>query len=87
MINYDDAYANAAYIPNAEGFVETWAQGAEAFRARALAQGRAELDIPYGSSARQKSWELMKTQHLLKSAQHIGNSWVKCTLTKTEQIT
>ena len=54
MINYDDAYANAAYIPNAEGFVETWAQGAEAFRARALAQGRAELDIPYGSSARQK---------------------------------
>lgn len=54
MINYDDAYANAAYIPNAEGFVETWAQEAEAFRARALAQGRAEMDIPYGSSARQK---------------------------------
>ena len=54
MINYDDAYANAAYIPNAEGFVETWAQEAEAFRARALAQGRAEIDIPYGSSARQK---------------------------------
>ncbi|XXK32852.1 alpha/beta hydrolase [Rhodobacteraceae bacterium nBUS_24] len=53
-MNYDDAYANAAYIPNAEGFVETWAQEAEAFRARALAQGRAEMDIPYGSSARQK---------------------------------
>ena len=24
MIDYDDAYANAAYIPNAEGFVEKW---------------------------------------------------------------
>jgi len=54
MIDYDDAYANAAYIPNAEGFVETWAQEAEAFRAQALAQGCAEIDIPYGSSARQK---------------------------------
>ena len=54
MIDYDDAYANAAYIPNAEGFVETWTQEAEAFRAQALAQGCAEIDIPYGSSARQK---------------------------------
>ena len=54
MIDYDDAYANAAYIPNAEGFVETWTQEAEAFRAQALAQGRAEMDIPYGSSTRQK---------------------------------
>ena len=54
MIDYDDAYANAAYIPNAEGFVETWTQEAEAFRAQALAQGCAELNIPYGSSTRQK---------------------------------
>ena len=54
MIDYDDAYTNAAYIPNAEGFVETWTQEAEAFRAQALAQGRAEMDIPYGSSTRQK---------------------------------
>ena len=52
MIDYDDAYANAAYIPNAEGFIETWTHEAEAFRAQALAQGRAEIDIPYGSSAR-----------------------------------
>ena len=54
MLDYDDAYANAAYIPNAEGFVEKWAQEAEVFRAQALAQGCAEIDIPYGSSARQK---------------------------------
>lgn len=54
MIDYDDAYANAAYIPNAEGFIETWTHEAEAFRAQALAQGRAEIDFPYGSSARQK---------------------------------
>ena len=54
MIDYDDAYANAAYIPNAEGFIETWTHEAEAFRAQALAQGRAEIDFLYGSSARQK---------------------------------
>ena len=54
MIDYDDAYANAAYIPNAEGFVETWSQEAEAFRAQGLAQGRAGMNIPYGSSTRQK---------------------------------
>ena len=24
MIDYDDAYANAAHIPNAKGFVEKW---------------------------------------------------------------
>ena len=54
MIDYDDAYANAAHIPNSEGFVETWAQEAEVFRAQALALGCAEIDITYGSSVRQK---------------------------------
>ena len=54
MIDYDDAYANAAYIPNAEDFVEKWAQEAESFRVQAMAQGLFEIDIPYGLSARQK---------------------------------
>ena len=46
MIDYDDAYANAAHIPNAEGFVEKWVQEAEAFRAQVLAQGcRAHMQL------------------------------------------
>jgi acetyl esterase/lipase len=47
-VELDDAFANAAYIPNGETFVEKWAALSADFRETALC----ELDIPYGEGAR-----------------------------------
>ena len=52
-IDYDDAYANAAYIPNADDFITRWQTDASAFRSDMLEQQRAELDTAYGQSKRQ----------------------------------
>lgn len=52
-IDYDDAYANAAYIPNADLFISEWSEHAAAFRDAMSAQGRAELNVAYGDSPRQ----------------------------------
>ena len=49
-MDFDDAYANAAYIPGGDGYPDKWARLAAAFRAQALC----ELDLPYGESARQR---------------------------------
>lgn len=35
-IDYDDAYANAAYIPNADDFITRWQSEASAFRSDML---------------------------------------------------
>ena len=53
ILDYDDAYANAAYIPNADDFITRWQSEASAFRSDMLEQGRAELEIAYGQSKRQ----------------------------------
>ncbi|WP_320176678.1 alpha/beta hydrolase [Roseovarius pacificus] len=50
----DDAYANAAHIPGAEGYPPRWAQQATTFREALSSAGRARLAIPYGDSPRQK---------------------------------
>lgn len=47
----DDAYANAAYIPDADAYPPRWQREAKAFR-EALG-ARAELDVAYGSTDRQ----------------------------------
>lgn len=47
MRDWDDAYANGAHIPGAEGFVPRWQAEAAAFRQAA----GGELDIPYGAGA------------------------------------
>ncbi|MCB4454959.1 alpha/beta hydrolase [Leisingera sp. McT4-56] len=47
----DDAYANGAYIENADKYPPRWAASAEDFR-NSLHE-RARLDIPYGEGARQ----------------------------------
>jgi acetyl esterase/lipase len=49
MAELDDAYANAAYIPDADAIVAGWAKEAAAFRAQVPGQ----IDCAYGSSARQ----------------------------------
>ncbi len=48
----DTAYANAPFIPGAEGYPAAWAAQAAAFRAGLGAQAR--LDLPYGPGARQR---------------------------------
>ncbi|MBR9842042.1 MAG: alpha/beta hydrolase [Rhodobacteraceae bacterium] len=48
-MNLDDAYANAAYIPDAARFPEIWQAEAEAFRQKALSAG----GVSYGAGERQ----------------------------------
>jgi acetyl esterase/lipase len=50
ITDWDDAYANRAHIPGADGIIATWAPAAEDYRARL--GPRARLDIPYGPSPR-----------------------------------
>lgn len=49
-MDWDDAYANAAYIPHADKIADRWAQQAAAFRASASGQ----LDVAYGPGARRR---------------------------------
>lgn len=53
-MDWDDAYANAPYIPGAAAYPDRWAREAAAFRAQLEAEGRAALGQPYGSSERQQ---------------------------------
>jgi len=50
-IDWDDAYQNMAYVPDGALYPDRWAKAASAYRA---AGGAMELDVPYGSEARQK---------------------------------
>ncbi len=52
--DWDDAYANGAYIEGADEYPARWAGLAQAYRDRLLGEGRAQLDIEYGSTAREK---------------------------------
>ena len=53
MRNWDDEYANGPYIPDSDEFETHWTETAREFRICLLAEGRAELDVPYGVSSRQ----------------------------------
>ena len=53
-MDFDDAYANAAYIPGAAVYPERWRQNAAEFRDGLLSAGQAELDITYGQSTRSR---------------------------------
>ena len=50
MRDWDDEFANGAYIPGSEGLPALWAANAAAYR-RAV---RIDEDIPYGPSARER---------------------------------
>lgn len=50
VMDLDDAYANAAYIPDADGFIAMWEKAAATFRA----SGLCEIDLQYGESERQR---------------------------------
>jgi len=53
-IDWDDAYANGAYIEGADDFPTRWAAAALAFREALSEKGKCELDISYGDHAREK---------------------------------
>lgn len=52
--NLDDAYANAAHIPQADQFPPAWMAQAAGFREGMTEQGLAQLDLPYGDTPRQR---------------------------------
>ena len=49
----DDAYANRAYVAEADAIVERWEADARAFREREAALGRARLNERYGAHERE----------------------------------
>ena len=54
LLDWDDAFQNAAYIPGAEDFPPRWDKAAAAFRASvATRDGRSVVDLPYGPGSRQ----------------------------------
>ncbi len=57
----DDAYANGAYIPDAETYPDKWAALAAAYREATLC----ELDLPYGESPRER-FDLFHCSRLAK---------------------
>ena len=50
-MDFDDAYANMAHIPNAKSFITKWPERAAAFRAN---WPQKQLDIAYGDDPRQR---------------------------------
>jgi len=52
--DWDDAYANGAYIEAAEDYPARWAEQAARFRRTMEQQHRAECDIAYGDGERQR---------------------------------
>jgi arylformamidase len=53
MLDYEAEYNNRARVPEHAQIFSRWARDAQAFRAEACAQGRAELSIGYGGGRRQ----------------------------------
>lgn len=54
ITDWDDAYANGAYIAGGDAYPDKWRRAAESYRQRLLDAGRARLDIAYGRAARQR---------------------------------
>lgn len=51
MTNWDDAFDNAGYVPNALEYFQTWKVRAQAFRQSGI---KSELSLAYGPTDRQK---------------------------------
>lgn len=54
ILDWDDAYANGAYIEDADTYPPRWERDAAQFRARLSASANAKLDLPYGDGERQR---------------------------------
>lgn len=55
IADWDDAYANAKYIPDGMAYPERWNADAKAFRERMAAAGRMRADIAYGDAPRNRA--------------------------------
>ncbi|OUS08928.1 alpha/beta hydrolase [Rhodobacterales bacterium 52_120_T64] len=53
ITDWDDAYANGVYVEDVDDIVAAWAVDGAAFRDQMSADGRAELNVPYGKHPRQ----------------------------------
>jgi acetyl esterase/lipase len=53
-MDMDAAYDNGGHIPGAAAYPDRWAEDAAAWRSVEAALGRARLNLPYGSGARQR---------------------------------
>lgn len=53
ITDWDDAYANGAYIPGADDIAAKWEADAAAYKADMAAQGRVMLNLPYGPHPRE----------------------------------
>jgi hypothetical protein len=53
ITDWDDAYANAAHIPNAASWPPRWAARAASWRSELLAESRAQLNVPYAAHVRE----------------------------------
>ncbi|MBE9475807.1 MAG: alpha/beta hydrolase [Proteobacteria bacterium] len=51
MTDWDDAFDNANYVPDALGYFDLWQERAQAFRNSGV---KAELSLPYGQKPRQE---------------------------------
>lgn len=52
-MDYDDAYANSAYIADADSYLTKWEEAAHEWRTVENAVGRARLNLPYGENERE----------------------------------
>ena len=64
ITDWDDAYANAAHIPDGASYPKRWVERAAAFRER-LSGARARLDLAYGAAARNKGMTEAQYSELL----------------------
>lgn len=55
IADWDDAYANAKYIPDGMAFPDRWNADAASFRDRMAATGRMRADIAYGDGTRNRA--------------------------------
>jgi len=53
-IDYETEYRPSLTVPRTDSILAGWGRDAAAYRAERLAAGRAELDLAYGDSARQR---------------------------------
>ncbi len=61
ITDWDDAYANGAYIPSADAYPPRWQVSAAEFRNGVAA--RARIDVPYGATARERFDLFLPAEH------------------------
>jgi arylformamidase len=54
IADWNDAYANGVNIPYGDRWPQAWVEPAQTFRSALQAQGRAQLDLPYGDQKRNR---------------------------------